>query len=91
MSDITKEEIQDKIEMVGEFKHIQVRTAKIIKEDGVEISRTFHRHVVGPDASDDDLSKESADVQAMAKQFHTDELKTAFVKHIEDQQKKLEG
>ena len=91
MSDITKEEIQDKIEMVGEFKHIQVRTATVIKEDGVEISRTFHRHVVGPDISDDNLSKESADVQTMAKQFHTDELKTAYAKHLENMKKELEG
>jgi hypothetical protein len=47
---ITKELIQDKIEVVGDFKHIQVRTATVIKEDGVEISRSFSRHVVGPDS-----------------------------------------
>ena len=47
---ITKELIQDKIEVVGDFKHIQVRTATIIKEDGVEISRSFHRHTVAPDS-----------------------------------------
>ena len=45
---ITKEIVQDKIEVVGEFKHIQVRTATVIKEDGVEISRSFSRHVVAP-------------------------------------------
>ena len=43
---ITKEIIQDKIEVVGNFKHIQVRTATVIIEDGVEISRCFSRHVV---------------------------------------------
>ena len=78
---ITKEVIQDKIEVVGEFKHIQVRTATIIEEDGVEISRSFHRHVVGPN---DDSSGESADVKAMVAQFHTDTVKAAYAKHQED-------
>ena len=76
---ITKEVVQDKIEVVGEFKHIQVRTATVIKEDGVEISRSFHRHVVAPD---DDASKESADVKAMVAQFHTDAVKKAYADHI---------
>tara|TARA_Y100000592_G_C5292568_1_gene231566 strand:- start:46 stop:306 length:261 start_codon:yes stop_codon:yes gene_type:complete len=76
---ITKEIVQDKIEVVGEFKHIQVRTATVIKEDGVEISRSFHRHVVAPN---DDSSKESADVKAMVAQFHTDAVKKAYADHI---------
>ena len=76
---LTEETIQDKIEIVGEFKHIQVRTATIIKKDGVEISRSFHRHVVAPDA---DTSGESDDVKALAAQFHTDEIKTAYAKHL---------
>ena len=78
---ITKETIQDKIEVLGNFKHIQVRTATIIKEDGVEISRSYHRHVVSPDS---DSSKESADVKAMVKQFHTDEVKKAYATHLEN-------
>ena len=77
---ITKETIQDKIEVVGDFKHIQVRTATIIKEDGKEISRSFHRHVVSPDS---DSTNESADVKAMVKQFHTDAVKKAYKAHIE--------
>ncbi len=76
---ITKETIQDKIEVVGDFKHIQVRTATVIKEDGKEISRSFHRHVVSPDS---DSSNESADIKAMVKQFHTDAVKKAFVEHL---------
>ena len=84
---ITKEVIQDKIEVVGDFKHIQVRTATVIKEDGVEISRSFHRHVVAPD---DDASKESADVKAMVAQFHTDAVKAAYKKHQEDNEPKSE-
>ena len=78
---ITKEIIQDKIEVVGNFKHLQVRTATVIKEDGVEISRSFSRHVVSPDS---DSSKESADVKAMVKQFHTDEVKKAYATHLEN-------
>ena len=76
---ITKETIQDKIEVVGDFKYIQVRTATIIKEDGKEISRSFHRHVVAPNS---DISDESEDVQAMARQFHTDAVKKAYAEHI---------
>ena len=76
---ITKEIVQDKIEVVGEFKHIQVRTATVIKEDGVELSRSFHRHVVEPDS---DSSKESADVKAMVAQFHTDAIKKAYAAHL---------
>ena len=78
---ITKELIQDKIEVVGDFKHIQVRTATVIKEDDVEISRSFSRHVVGPD---DDSTNESADVKAMVAQFHTDEVKKAYADHLKN-------
>ena len=76
---LTEETVQDKIEIVGEFKHIQVRTATVIKKDGVEISRSFHRHVVTPGA---DTSGESADVKAIAAQVHTDAIKTAYAKHL---------
>ena len=76
---ITKETIQDKLEIVGDFKHIQVRTATIIKEDGKEISRSYHRHVVAPNS---DSTNESADVKAMVAQFHTDEVKKAYADHI---------
>jgi hypothetical protein len=79
---ITKRTEQDKIEVVGEFKHIQVRTATVIEEDGAEISRTYHRHVVAPDSADS--SGESTDVKAMVAQFHTDEIKAAYAKHLED-------
>ena len=76
---ITKETVQDKIEIVGDFKYIQVRTATIIKEDGVEISRSFTRHVVSPDS---DITNESADVKAMVAQFHTDAVKKAYADHM---------
>ena len=73
---------QDKIEVVGEFKMIQVRTATVIEEDGVELSRGFHRHTVAPNISSDDLANESADVRAMHTQFHTDAVKTAYAAHL---------
>ena len=73
----------DKIEVVGTFKAVQVRKANIIEKDGVEISRSFHRHVVAPNA---DSSNESADVKAMVAQFHTDSVKAAYVTHLETNQ-----
>ena len=72
---ITKEIIQDKIEIVGDYKHVQVRTATVIKEDGVELSRSFHRHVVAPDSN---ISGESAEVQAICNVVHTDSVKSAY-------------
>ena len=81
---LTEETVQDKIEVVGDYKMIQVRTATVIKRDGVEISRSFHRHVVAPDISADDLANESADVQAIAAQVHTDAVKTAYAAHLAD-------
>tara|TARA_R100000742_G_C4184934_1_gene18849 strand:+ start:258 stop:512 length:255 start_codon:yes stop_codon:yes gene_type:complete len=78
---LTEETIEDKIEVVGDFKHIQVRKSNIVKRNGVEISRTFHRHVVAPDS---DTSGESDDVKAIAAQVHTDAIKTAYAKHLED-------
>ena len=84
---ITKRTEQDKIEVICTHKHIQVRTATIIEEDGVELSRSFHRHVVAPDS---DSSGESADVKAMVSQFHTDAVKAAYKKELEDSAKKYE-
>jgi hypothetical protein len=78
---LTEETVEDKIEVVGEFKHVQVRTATIIKKDGVELTRSFHRHVVSPDS---DISGESAEVQAICGVVHTDAVKTAYAKHVED-------
>ena len=78
---ITKRTEQDKIEVAGDFKFIQVRTATIIEEDGVELSRSFSRHVIAPDS---DSSAESADVKAMVTQFHTQDVKDAFKKFQED-------
>ena len=76
---LTEETIQDKIEIVGDYKHVQVRTATVIKRDGVEISRSFHRHTVAPDA---DITGESAEVQAICTAVHTDAIKEAYAAHL---------
>tara|TARA_R100000805_G_C3550947_1_gene62856 strand:+ start:348 stop:632 length:285 start_codon:yes stop_codon:yes gene_type:complete len=83
---LTEETIQDKIEIVGDYKMIQVRTAVVIKRDGTEINRSFSRHVVAPDISADDLANESAEVQAICNAVHTDAVKTAYTKHLESQE-----
>ena len=85
---ITKETIEDKIEIVGDYKAIQVRTATVIKEDGVELSRSFHRHALECVSSvkndddtwthtDTDISGESTEVQGIANTVWTDEVKEA--------------
>jgi len=79
---ITKELIEDKIEIVGEFKNVQVRTATVIKEDGVELNRSFHRHVLN---CLDDISEQSAEVQAICNAVWTDELKAAYQAFLDSQ------
>jgi hypothetical protein len=68
---ITKQTIIDQIEIVGQFRHVQVRQATIIEEDGVELSRSFHRHVVSPT---DDYSKETPEVKAVCQAVFTPEV-----------------
>ena len=72
---IIKETKIEKIEVVGEYKAVQVATDTIIKEDGTEISRSRHRHVLYPDA---DISGEHAEVQAIANAAWTDDVKAAY-------------
>ncbi len=81
----TKTTEEDKIEVVGPFKFIQIRTATVIKEDGTEISRSFHRKMLDPgtiDASDNfvdrDLSGESAEVRGIASAVWTQSIKDAW-------------
>ena len=64
----------DLIEVV-ENGCLQVRTKTAIKEDGVEISSKFHRHVVAPGA---DVSGEDAKVQAIAASIHTADVVAAY-------------
>ena len=83
---LTEETVQDKIEVVGDFKHVQVRTATVIKRDGVEISRSFSRHVVAPDISSADLANESTEVQAICSAVHTQAVKDAYAAHLAAQE-----
>ena len=82
---LTKTIEVDKVEVVGEHKHVQVRTATVVKEDGTELSRSFNRHVVhaGTIDADDkwvdtDISGEDAEVQAVANAVWTDAVKAAY-------------
>jgi hypothetical protein len=75
----------DKIEVVGQYKAIQVRRADIVERDGVEIARTFHRHALQPGTLGDndvlvdtDISGEDADVQAICNAVWTDAVKEAW-------------
>jgi predicted regulator of Ras-like GTPase activity (Roadblock/LC7/MglB family) len=72
---LTEKQIIDKIEVL-ESNSIQVRTANIIEKDGLEISRTFHRHVVNPS---NDISGEDAKVQAVANAVWTEEIIEAYI------------
>ena len=76
---LTEETVEDKIEIVGDFKHVQVRTATVIKRDGEEISRSFHRHIVAPG---DDITNESTEVQAICNAVHTQAIKDAYAAYI---------
>ena len=71
---ITKETEVSKIEVVGGW-NVQVRTDTVIKEDGTEISRSRHRHVLNPDS---DISKETTEVQAIANAVWTDTVKANY-------------
>jgi hypothetical protein len=76
---LIEKQIIDKIEVI-ENGLIHVRTATIIEKDGQEISRIFHRHVVHPS---DDILKEDAKVQAIAKAVWTNEIINEYKKLME--------
>ena len=93
---ITKEAVIEKIEVVSSW-NIQVATDTVIKEDGTEISRSRHRHVLQPFASskdsdgkwthtDNDISAEATEVQAVANAVWTDNVKTAYKSWIESRE-----
>ncbi len=82
---LTKTIEDDKIEIVGQYKAVQIRTATVIKEDGTELSRSFSRKTLHPgtlDASDNlvdaDISGESAEVQAICNSVWTTSVKNAW-------------
>ncbi len=80
---LTERAVEDKIEIVGDYKIIQVRTATVIERDGTEISRSFNRHVVAPNA---DITGESAEVQAVCAVVHTQAVKDAYAAHLAAQE-----
>tara|TARA_R100000278_G_scaffold37458_1_gene33446 strand:+ start:431 stop:685 length:255 start_codon:yes stop_codon:yes gene_type:complete len=65
----------DKIEIIGQYKVVQCRKATVIKKDGNELSRSFHRYVLEPDM---DISTQPAEVQAICNAAWTDEVKEAW-------------
>ena len=82
---ITKETQIGKIEVVGKYKSVQVRTDTVVIEDDVELTRKYHRHVLQPgrlDGSnnlvDTDISGENAEVQAVCNAIWTDAVKLAW-------------
>ena len=88
---ITKELIEDKIEVVGEHKNVQVRTATVIKEDDVEINRSFSRRIINcctktdDTWADTDISSESSEVQGVCNAVWTNEVKTAYKTYYDSQ------
>jgi hypothetical protein len=72
---ITKETQIGKIEVVGQYKSVQVRTDTVVMEDGEELSRKYHRHSLSPDAV---ITEEHSEVQAVCNAVWTDEVKAAY-------------
>ena len=72
----------DKIEIVSDFKHLNIRTATVVSEDGTELSRSFHRRVITPDM---DVSGESAEIRGIAAAVWTDQVKSAWQTFRESQ------
>ena len=79
---LTKETIEDKIEVVGQYKSVQVRTATVVKEDGVELNRSFSRKVI---LAGDDYSGESTEVQGICSTVHTSEVVAAYASYVASQ------
>jgi len=81
----TERQENDRIEIIGAYRSIQVRRADIVEKDGVEIARTFHRHVLDPlkldpdgRVIDTDISGEDPDVQEICKAAWTTNVKNAY-------------
>lgn len=86
---LTEETVEDKIEVVGDYKAVQVRTATVIKKDGVEINRSFHRHVLHPSTktgdnwADTDISDQSTEVKAICNAVWNDTIKKAYQEFVD--------
>ena len=91
---ITKEVVNDKVEIVSDFRHVQCREATVIKEDGVVISRNFRRYVLAPSKcvanedgsfthTDTDIDDETQEIQDICAAVWTDAVKAAWKTHEE--------
>ena len=74
---LTKQTVTDKIEIVGQYNHIQVREAIQVLEDGQVISQSFHRFVIAPGETSTDPK-----VSAVIAAVHTQEIKDAYQAHL---------
>jgi len=72
---LTEQTLDDKIELVGEFRQVHIRTATIIKRDGVELSRSFQRRALAPDA---DVTEENEEIKGITSVVWTQEVKDAY-------------
>ena len=86
---LTKTVVYDKVEIIGDYQHVHCREATVIKENGVELSRSFSRHVLTPSSckknedgsfthTDTDISGEPAETQAVCAAVWTDSVKAAW-------------
>ena len=89
---LTESTIDDKIEVVGEHKAVQIRTARVIYDDGSEISRSFSRRVLHPSTksggtwSNTDISSESTEIQGICNAAWTDAVRTAYQNAMDAQE-----
>ena len=89
---LTEATMDDKIEVVGELKAVQIRTARVIYDDGSEISRSFSRRVLHPSTksgdtwSNTDISGESTEVQGICNAVWTDAVRTAYQNAMDAQE-----
>ena len=89
---LTKETKIGQVEVVGDFKSIQVRTDTVISEDGKELSRSHHRHVIHSDISAENLAKEHAEVQQVANSgVWTQAVKDAWATHVIESHPQYQG
>ena len=72
----------DKLEVVGPHKHVQVRKSTVIKKDGKELTRSYHRYVLQPDV---DISGEPTEVTAVCNAVWTDAVKESWKTFQESQ------
>ena len=80
---LTKETQIGKIEVVGKHKSVQVRTDTVVMEDGTELSRKYHRHILHPNA---DITNEHSEVQAVCNAVWTQDVKDAYATFLANQE-----